>query len=329
MAGTWPKWIKNAHLLAITLFVLAGLVICIAFSVLPLFNGHVLRVTCYKKVGDCGLKPRTGFRTWLIILHFTIDMLIFVCPYLLWYWRISQEREPTEPPSNVTSLPRRESVAIAERGFYYSYAINDGPGQKIATLGISISNIMFAIIVESLSFSVSLQLLHAHVDKQILMRYQSLNPIYYHDIRVTKPESEVNFGAATLSFFLGLLSRVFASGVPTFPVKKWPRSHYTFTGLMFLVFGMSMIVEVCLVDPSIQGFGCATCYIMRRVCAALYWFSFVGVIIFSQANLSAIASIFELLALMTQELYVISYITTFRKFDAIGPFLLFHKSYVF
>eukprot|EP01083_Nonionella_stella_P056108 147920_1 len=306
-SNTWPTWITNLHLFFITTCFLSGIGVSIWFALIP----YLKHKPCPTQT--CKNQARTGFRTFLIIFHAVIDLIIFCTPYFVCYKsyfknQLHLSMDSTEIAALSEKLPmdrlsqNASDKSIAEKKFYYSYSINDGPGHQIATLGVSISNICFALI--------------------IYMRFQSLLPHQYTLITgIKSSDIRINYKATKIAFFLGLFTRVFASGVPTFPVKKFPKTHYVFTGLMFFVFGFYMLTEVFFVDPTLDIKGINYCIVARRACCIAYWFSFVGIMIFGKLNLSALSSICELLALLLQEIYIVSYISTFRQCDGVSPLL--------
>lgn len=320
---TWPKWVNQCHLALITLFFIAAITISIVVAILPF-----TRNTDWWTQGK-DMKARTGFRTIVLFLHAVIDGIIFGYPYFFWYKSFVENKlKLSDSRCDFDDLPMTRLSILnwhqptAQKKFYYSYTIDHGPGKQVATLGVSISNILFALIV--------------------LFRYQSLLPdvvrqIYAADGNEKHIDPEltavpVDYVAAFVTLMLGLATRVAASGVPTFTVKKFPKLHYFFTGMMFILFGAYMITEVFYMDAdrckifknakhSIVSLAFAA--MARRICLLCYWFSFLGIFLFSSFELNGLSSLCELLGLFFQEIYIFSYVVSFRRFDSHSPMVVF------
>lgn len=308
--NTWPSWVTRLHLIIITIFFIGTIVLSLILSVWPYYQQYKNQNKTYQ------YEPKTGFRTLTVLVHAALNLLLFSIPYFYWYQNyITKQLRPDELPMDTlndnksnNNKSNKKALSFMEKKFYYSYTINDGPGHRIATLGVSVSNILFAMIV--------------------LIRYQYYLPDNFKKITETEEKDlEINYSLVNIAFFLGLSTRVFASGVPTFSVKKFPKAHYIFTGLMFITMGFYMTLEVFGIDPIANGIH--YCILMRRACCFSYWFNFAGIIIFGYiVDLSALASICELLALLVQEIYIISYINSFRMFDGVISFMIDHVNTV-
>ena len=321
---TWPEWVNHCHLASITLFFMTAIAVSIIVAVVPFTHD-----TSWWTDGKEN-KAKTGFRTFVLLLHAIIDGVIFGYPYLIWYKAFLKNKLDIAMGGgtggnsiNLDELPMTRLSIInwdkptAQKKFYYSYTIDEGRGKQVATFGVSISNILFALIV--------------------LFRYQSLLPRDKNIFEADANEHDehgssivhINFLASKILLFLGLATRVAASGVPTFTVKKFPNLHYFFTGSMFMLFGAYMITEVFFVDPgkyhvtkggnSVVGLAFAA--MGRRICCLCYWFAFWGIFMFGKFELNGLSSLCELLALFFQEMYIFSYIISFRRYDSESPML--------
>lgn len=282
----WPHWVTSLHLIIIVLIFVAGIGGCIAITI---YSSSTIKHTN-------NVKTRTGFRTMIVILHILINILVFGLPYAVWYRNNFEMKCETE-----------EELPMSARKLFYSYAINDGYGHQIASVGLSISNIMFALI--------------------IVFRYEYLLPATQMKLFKFENRNEIaiNYAAGETCLLLGIIGRCFASGVPAFNVQNWQIVHYVFAGSMFLISGIHMLVEVIAVDTSIPE-KCRESlpagWIIRRGCVALYWFGFAGMMLFGKAslNLMALSSACELLSLLANEMYIATYIAAFREFDASQPY---------
>ena len=133
--------------------------------------------------------------------------------------------------------------------------------------------------------------------------------------------------AAKICLIIGLSVRVFASVVSAFPVHSHRVPHYLFAGLSFLSIGCYMLIEICAVDVSYEKFLINDEYemIFRGIICGIYWIAFICTVVFMKLQLWAFSSIGELTALLCSELYILTYLSSFRVLDNTAPYLQFHS----
>lgn len=138
--------------------------------------------------------------------------------------------------------------------------------------------------------------------------------------------TDFNVNSAIACMFLGLLSRMFMAAVPSFPVHSHPVSHYFFASMMFISTATYMLLETYAVDPSVtddlRAYHEAE-FIFRRISSLTYCLGIIIMMVFMKLELWAFSSIGELLSLIASELYILTYITSFKLLDEYRPFLSF------
>ena len=129
--------------------------------------------------------------------------------------------------------------------------------------------------------------------------------------------------AAIACLIIGLSIRVFASLVPPLPVDTHQKMHYCSAGMLFLTIGVYMLMEVNAIDPLTKCEHTKPQIRYRKCICAMYWFASICGAIFFKLELWAFSSIGELAALLCSELYLLTYLTSFRILDKDRPYLQF------
>lgn len=279
-----PLWMTKLQITIMIILVVLGLAGAVFWGIFPFIKKpeHTRE--------NVKVHERTGFRSICIIIHCMIDCIILLAPFFIWYWQ----------KFKITGFSQKD-LPFAERSLYYSYSINQGVGQQIASLGLSISNIIYALL--------------------ILFRFE-----YFKWITQKYPQAkDINQSAAFVCLFVGLFVRVFASLIPSLPVHTHTKMHYTAAGMYFVSMGVYMLIETLCIDGTFYNLfdGYHEKIIFRRILCCMYWFSFTLTCVFMKIKLWGFSSIGELAALLCSELYLLTYLTSFRQLDAGVRYLSF------
>ena len=295
-----PDWMTKVQITIMIIVVVLGLAGTVFWGVFPF-----LKVPERTKQTSERVDERTGFRTICIIIHSLINAAILLTPFFIWYFH----------KFKIHGFSQKD-LPFSERSLYYSYSINEGmkctqhacknhfhlytgAGQQVASLGIATSNIIYALL--------------------ILFRFEYFKWIALH---YTK---EINKSAAFLCLFIGLFVRVFASLIPSLPVHTHKVMHYMAAGMYFISMGIYMLVETLCIDETFYNLfdGYHEKIIFRRTLCCMYWFAFTLTCAFMKLKMWGFSSIGELAALLCAELYLLTYLTSFRQLDAHTRYLSF------
>ena len=283
-----PEWMSTWKTVLLLFTVLTATGMTIFFACYP-FVGTSKPMLLQEDGKVDPTEPRTGLRAVFTLLHSTINAAVVLTPLLIWYFKNS---------CKVNGVSQK-TKPLSQRTLFYSYSINDGWGQQIGSLGIAVSNILYALV--------------------IMFRFEYFRMISEKAVQGTNLEIQKS---AIAMLFIGLSVRVFASMVPSLSVDTNKVLHYMSASMLFLVMGCYMFIEIWLIDPSINGIGEQQMDIVfRRILFAFYIFWFFGMGVFMKMELWAFSSISELSAMMCQELYLLTYIVAFRFLDSDSPFL--------
>eukprot|EP01083_Nonionella_stella_P273638 928367_1 len=282
----FPEWMSAIQMWSIMVVVLGSTLAILFWNVFPfLKERNVLPAQ------GCRVIPRaTGFRTCCILMHSFINASVLLVPFFIWYFKNNCK----------ISGHSQKDLPYSQRSLYYSYSINEGAGQQVAALGIATSNIMYALI--------------------IVFRFE-----YFKWLPTVSRTVRIDPAAAIGCLLVGLMVRVFASLVPSLPVHVHKKMHYLSAGLLFLCAGIYMLIETVCVGTSYEDDvrGDEIEMLFRRITCCMYWLAFLCTGVFMKLELWAFSSVGELVALLCSELYILTYMSSFRDLDADVPYLNF------
>lgn len=296
-----PNHIKKEHVIVSSVVFALILIGIIVGSLVPLMSssGEAKENFALDSDGTDKIDQRAfGFRSFILLIYALINGTLLLMPYAIWYSK-----------SCKISMFSQKEKPVAERTLYYSYSIAEGFAKDIATMGFGVSNMMYSLVV--------------------VYRFEYLehHGFVMKDSNISEEEIERKFyrrGAIVAMLILGLLSRVAASGVATFTVKKKSKiAHYICAAMAFLLIGIYMIIETTCVDPyspeKLRSYD-QNQICIRTMMTCFYCLMAVCAVLFSRCGLYLFSSAAEVLGMVASEVYLLTYFSTFMVYDTVDQY---------